>query len=188
MNISIQDMPEIPINILLIFGIPGSGKSFTAQKIKKRLTKDGHICFILDYDLLECQNPEKILEAEGKDLLELFEQQAVYLYNKSDSGKTVTIFFFTKKYLPQATNSISINDNNKTISSKFPIGSQADGRGQQKGQKAIINFPIRQARGGHSPGTSRRQNRAGHRGPQIKILPIERGLPKPHPFKSHYPS
>lgn len=89
MNSSIaQDYPEIPINILLIFGIPGSGKSFTAQKIKKRLTKDGHICFILDYDLLESQNPEKILEAEGKNLLELFEQQAVYLYNKSDSGNT----------------------------------------------------------------------------------------------------
>lgn len=98
MNSSIaQDYPEIPINILLIFGIPGSGKSFTAQKIKKRLTKDGHICFILDYDLLESQNPEKILEAEGKNLLELFEQQAVYLYNKSDSGNTVKKIFLHQK-------------------------------------------------------------------------------------------
>jgi len=35
---------------------------------------------------LESHHPEKIVEAEGKDLLELFEQQAVYLYNPDSSG------------------------------------------------------------------------------------------------------
>lgn len=37
---------------------------------------------------MESHPPERILDAEGKDLLELFEQQAVYLYNKDNSGDT----------------------------------------------------------------------------------------------------
>ena len=93
MELNENKLADIPINFILIFGIPGSGKSHTANKIKKRLQKDQHICFALDYDLLESHNTEKIVSAQGKELLEMFEQKTVYLYNPETQNGEEVIFY-----------------------------------------------------------------------------------------------
>ena len=90
-------LPEISVNIILVFGIPGSGKSHTANLIKKRLQKDMHVCFALDYDLLESHSTERIISAQDKGLLEMFEQKIVYLYNPDTQNFDEEVIFY--KYL-----------------------------------------------------------------------------------------
>lgn len=99
---------------------------------------DNHICFHLDFDLQESYPQQQILDSEGRDLLNLFDQQTVYLYNKDATGEQVvdskpqqiavvskkgrkraSVFLFDKSLNDKDEETINIPNNKPQRRSKF---------------------------------------------------------------------